>query len=139
MRTTPLVALILLALSCGKLKETPTSPGDGIPPDPRATFTRVQNEVFTPSCGVAGCHDADIQQAGMILIAGRSYAQIVGKESTEVPSLKRVEPGNPDASYLYRKIAGGSITGERMPLGGSLDASKIVLVRDWIRRGAPND
>jgi len=139
MRTTPLVALILLALSCGKLKETPTSPGDGIPPDPRATFTRVQNEVFTPSCGVAGCHDADIQQAGMILIAGRSYAQIVGKESTEVPSLKRVEPGNPDASYLYRKIAGGSITGERMPLVGSLDASKIALVRDWIRRGAPND
>jgi hypothetical protein len=139
MRTKTLIALLLLACSCGKLKETPTSPGDGIPPDPRATFTRVQNEVFTPSCGIAGCHDPDIQQAGMILTTGRAYAQIVGQPSTESPSLKRIEPGNPDASYLYRKITGGAITGEKMPLVGSIDESKIVLIRDWIRRGAPND
>ena len=41
---------LLLALACGRLKE-PTDPlgGSGDPIDPTATFTRVQNEIFTPT------------------------------------------------------------------------------------------
>ena len=55
-------------------------------------------------------------------------------------SLKRVAPGDPTNSYLYRKITGVGITGDRMPQGGPyLSDAQIALVRDWIRRGAPND
>ena len=58
----------------------------------------------------------------------------------QMPSLLRVEPGDFPNSYLYRKLTGGGITGERMPSGGPyLNEGELRLVRDWIRRGAPND
>jgi hypothetical protein len=133
--------LILLALSaCGKLAQI-TDPMGGLPPvDPSATFTRVQNEVFTPNCTAAGCHDSIIRQQNLQLTAGAAYAQLVGVSSEQMPSVQRVRPGDHPNSYLYRKLIGSGITGERMPSGGvPLDAAKIQLVRDWIRRGAPND
>lgn len=139
---TPIVFLALLLVGCGELK-TPTDPGDGPggePIDPNATFTRVQAEVFTPTCANIGCHDTLGQQSQMVLSAGRAYASTVGVNSVEMPQLKRVEPGDPANSYLYRKITGAGITGDRMPLGlPPLSEDKIRLVRDWIRRGAPND
>src|SRR5882672_5543337 len=111
---------ILLALACGRLKE-PTDPlgGSGEPIDPTATFTRVQTEVFTPTCAQLGCHDPLGKQEGMVLSAGQAYANIVGRTSTEMPSLVRVAPGDPSNSYLYRKIVGAGITGDRMPQGQS--------------------
>ena len=132
--------LLFFAAACGELK-TPTSPvGGGPPPDPSATFTRVQNEVFTPSCATRACHDPLGQQSQMVLTAGRAYSSIVGVSSVEMPSLQRVAPNDPTASYLYRKIVGSGITGDRMPLNQPpLSEQHIALVRDWIRRGAPND
>jgi hypothetical protein len=136
-----LVATIILA-GCGKLAELPTDPGSGSgePIDPTATFTRVQNEVFTPTCASLGCHDPLGQQEQMILTAGRAYGNTVGQPSIENPALLRVAPGDPSGSYLYRKITGSGITGDRMPQGSpALSTTQIKLVRDWIRRGAPND
>jgi hypothetical protein len=124
---------LLLALACGKLKE-PTDPGGGSgePIDPTATFTRVQNEIFTPTCGAIGCHDRLGQQEGLVLTPGMP--------SHQMPSLLRVAPGDPTGSYLYRKVVGSGITGDRMPQGGPyLNDAQIKLIRDWIRRGAPND
>lgn len=135
------LVILCLGVGCGKLKG-PTAPdsGSGDPIDPTATFTRVQNEVFTPSCATFACHDNIGQQQDVWLSPGHSYASLVGRASSEMPSLLRVTPGNPDASYLYRKLAGTGITGDRMPQGRSpLSAAGIKLVRDWIRRGAPND
>lgn len=135
------LALALL-LSCGKLGELPTAPGSGTPEpiDPTATFTRVQNEVFTPTCGAIGCHGRANAQEQLTLAAGSAYANIVGKPSIETPSLARVQPLDPTNSYLYRKITGTGITGDRMPQGGPfLTDLEEKLVRDWIRRGAPND
>ena len=69
-----------------------------------------------------------------------AYSQTVGHPSVEMPSLMRVSPGDPANSYLYRKIVGSGITGDRMPQGGPFLAdAQIKLIRDWIRRGAPND
>jgi hypothetical protein len=141
MRRVILVATLIL-VSCGKLKELPTSPGGGTgdPIDPTATFTRVQNEVFTTNCASLGCHDPLGQQQGLILTKGRAFANIVNQTSTETPALVRVAPGDPANSYLYRKITGAGITGDRMPQGGPyLTDVQTKLVRDWIRRGAPND
>jgi hypothetical protein len=140
MRKLALLSLVL-ALACGKLKE-PTDPGagGGEPIDPTATFTRVQNEIFTPTCGAIGCHDRLGQQEGLVLTPGNAYGNTVGQPSHQMPSLLRVAPGDPAGSYLYRKVAGSGITGDRMPQGGPyLSDAQIKLVRDWIRRGAPND
>jgi hypothetical protein len=136
-----LLPILFLLCACGKLKELPTDPGLGSEPiDPTATFTRVQNEIFTPTCGAIGCHDTLGHQEGQILTAGKAYASTVGVASTEMPSLLRVAPNDPANSYLYRKITGAGITGDRMPQGGPyLTDAQTKLVRDWIRRGAPND
>lgn len=134
--------LVLAWTACGKLKELPTDPqgGSGEPIDPTATFSRVQNEIFTPSCAQLGCHDPIGRQEQLILSPGRGYALLVGAPSVESPSLARVTPLDPANSYLYRKITGAGITGDRMPQGGPfLNDAQIKLVRDWIRRGAPND
>jgi hypothetical protein len=142
-----LILILLLALltalvtGCGELS-TPTDPGGagGDPIDPTATFTRVQNEVFTPTCAIVGCHHPVGQQSQMVLTAGTAYANSVNVQSVENPSLRRVAPGDPASSYLYRKITGAGITGDRMPQAlPALPDASIKLVRDWIRRGAPND
>jgi hypothetical protein len=135
------LSIFLFAAACGELK-TPTSPsgGGGDPIDPTATFTRVQNEIFTPTCAQLGCHDLLGQQSQMVLTAGRAYANIVNVPSVEMPQLSRVAPNDPAGSYLYRKITGSNITGERMPAQQPpLTDAQIALVRNWIRRGAPND
>ena len=137
----PITAITLFSLACGRLNETPTSPGGGGDPvDPTATFTRVQNEIFTPTCARIGCHDPLGQQSQMVLTPGRAYEQTVNHASVEMPQLARVQPGDFANSYLYRKITGAGITGDRMPQAlPPLSDAQIKLVRDWIRRGAPND
>jgi hypothetical protein len=143
MRTRPIssaIIVLIIAAGCGELK-SPTSPLGGTePPDPTATFTRVQNEVFTPSCATLACHDPLGQESQMVLFAGRAYGNIVNVGSVEMPQLARIKPNDVAGSYLYRKITGAGITGDRMPLNQPpLSEDKIALVRDWIRRGAPND
>ena len=134
------LACALLLVGCGKLKELPTGPGVGDPIDPTATFTRVKNEIFTPTCAQLGCHDRLAHQEDQQLTANVAYAQTVNHASVEMPQLLRVAPGDFTNSYLYRKITGAGITGDRMPQGGPyLSDAQIKLIRDWIRRGAPND
>lgn len=140
-RRTFVTLAVVLGLSvslaaCGTQK-SPTEPTDA--PDPRATFTRVQAEIFTPSCALSGCHAGANPQQGMDLGAGRSYAQIVNVRSVESTRF-RIAPGDTAGSYLLSKVAGdATITGVRMPPGGALTADQLTLLADWIRRGAPND
>jgi hypothetical protein len=141
MRSRLILALFFFLTACGKL-ETPTDPGlgGGDPIDPTATFTRVQNEIFTPTCATIACHHPIGQQSQMILTPGQAYANTVNVASVEMPSLRRVAPNDPAGSYLYRKITGAGITGDRMPQSlPALSDAQISLVRNWIRRGAPND
>ncbi|MFI5182208.1 MAG: hypothetical protein ACHQPI_12535 [Thermoanaerobaculia bacterium] len=133
----PALFFVLLVAACGKAK-TPTEPVE--PVDPTATFTRVQAEIFTPSCALSGCHAGPSPQQGMDLSAGRSYGQIVGVKAVE-STRPRIAPGDPASSYLVSKVAGdATITGSRMPLGGPyLSDTTQKLLADWVRRGAPND
>jgi len=133
------LALLLLA-ACGSVK-SPTEPSEepgGVAP---LTFAQIQAEIFTPNCAKAGCHDAASASAGMVLAAGVSYGQIVDRPSTE-SALDRIEPGDPERSYLVRKLRGDSdITGDRMPLDrpGGLPQEQIDGLIAWVRAGAPND
>lgn len=102
------------------------------------TFGQVQ-QVFTQSCALSGCHAGSAPQQGMNLSVGVAYANIVNVPSSEMPSLDRIEPDDPDNSYLVRKIEGTGLQG-RMPLGGApLSQQTIQLIRDWVSAGAPNN
>ncbi len=129
-----------LAAACGELKSLPTAPPFEPPPDSGATFRRVQQEIFTPSCALSGCHDDFRRESQLSLSAAQSYAAIVNVPSVEL-RLARIAPNDPERSYLYLKVKGGpGIVGDRMPLASpALTPAQQQLIRDWIRRGAPND
>jgi len=101
------------------------------------TFGQVQ-EVFTANCAFSGCHAGATPQEGMNLSSGQAYASIVNVPSNQMPGLDRIEPNDPDASYLVRKIEGTGLL-QRMPAGSPpLPAATIQLIRDWVSAGAPN-
>jgi len=69
-----------------------------------------------------------------------SFAALVDVASIQVPALDRVEPGDPDNSYLIHKLEGTQSVGTRMPQGGPfLDQATIDMIRQWIADGAPNN
>jgi hypothetical protein len=104
-----------------------------------ATLTSIQTNVFTPRC--SGCHNgvgATLPGAMNLTNASASRAALVGVASTEVPTLQRVAAGNPNDSYLVRKLEGGpNIVGGRMPLvGAPLPQTTTDSIRAWITAGA---
>jgi hypothetical protein len=113
-------------------------PLDGADDTLQPTFSSIQQHVFTPIC--ATCHSGAGAPLGLRLDESSSYALLVNAASVEVPSLRRVEPGNPDASYLIQKLEGTAAVGARMPLGQPpLPADTIAVIRQWIANGAQND
>ena len=112
---------------------------DGSAQNP-ATLSRIQSEILSARCAI--CHTGAGAPRGLRLDSvDTSFSLLVGVASDEVPSLLRVNPGDPDNSYLVRKIEGApDIVGQQMPLGGPpLSAEQIALVREWIRDGALDD
>ena len=137
-----LLAACLAPSGCGDEKPFVTEPGGGGEPSPLATFTRVQDEVFTPKCALSGCHlgPASLAQEGLVLTPGVAYDSIVMVRANQNSTMFRVTPGDAMNSYLWRKITPGqSIVGERMPQTGSISEAERQLVTDWILRGAPRD
>lgn len=103
-----------------------------------ATLSAIQERIFDTSCAVSGCHAGSSPQMGMSLESGQSFGDIVGVQSIERNDLMRVDPGNPEDSYLLKKVRGDAdIVGMRMPLGRSnLSGENIELIRQWIEDGA---
>jgi hypothetical protein len=103
-------------------------------------FESLQENIFTPICSV--CHAGGSAPQGLRLDAANSYNLLVGVPSTEVPSILRVKPGDPDNSYIIQKLEGHAAVGAQMPFGcptsqPCLSTSTIAFVREWITNGAP--
>jgi hypothetical protein len=136
-----------LALACvgdGTGLDPIPNPTGCILPSAGVSFCADVQPIFTASCAFSGCHAGPAAQLGQNLSVGNAYASIVNVPSVEVPALDRVEPGDPDASYLVHKIEGtfASVggSGGRMPLGqGALPQADIDVIRAWIAAGAPNN
>ncbi len=105
-----------------------------------AGFTAVE-KILARSCAGTGCHVNETEPAaGLDLSAGKAYAALVGMASTVVGDRIRVEPGDPDASYLMCKVGAAcdGRVGSRMPLGAAvLSDAELEIVRTWITDGAP--
>ena len=110
-------------------------PIDENPPPADDAFTQIQDTILTPHCTV--CHAGASAPLGLRLDAANSYAMLVDVASVENPALDRVEPGDPDASFLVQKIEGTAGFGGRMPLGAApLSVEETALIRQWIVDGA---
>ena len=108
--------------------------------EPAPTFTEIQDEIFTVSCAVSGCHAGGSPSEGMNLSAGVAHGNIVNVQSNQDAAFDRIEPGDPDASYLVQKVEGTASSGARMPFGQpALSNELIQKLRDWVTDGAPDN
>jgi hypothetical protein len=111
-----------------------------------STYHDLQDYIFTKSCTASYCHAAPTNAGNLNLTSGVSYQDLVGRVPQNLAAvsagMKRVDPGNPDNSFLLTKLAGLSTPAEggRMPLGeGPLHSGKIDAIRKWIAAGAPRN
>jgi len=90
------------------------------------TYATQIQPILTNNC--AGCH------AGGSLDFS-TYESVMASTSSSY-GRAIVQPGNPNFSPLYDKLLPNPQFGSRMPLGGSLTAAQIELIRTWISEGA---
>jgi hypothetical protein len=83
-----------------------------------------------------GCHEGANPDGNLNLGAANSYAMLVGIASDQDPATQRVNPGNPNLSYLIQKLEGPGVTGQQMPPNATLAQADIDVIRQWITNGA---
>jgi hypothetical protein len=141
------VAIVVVALTgigCDEKLSSITGPTPNLEP----TLTSIQRDIFgaTDSSGrlaCTGCHSDQGRNpsGGLVLLEGRAFQALVGTASTGKPGATRVIPGDPNNSYLIKKLEGASdINGTRMPRGNVLlEPGQILVIRRWIQQGAQNN
>jgi len=106
------------------------------------SFSQTIQPYFDRQCVV--CHTGDDHMGELVLERGLAYSQIVGVPAVQLPTYLRVEPGDPQGSYLFRKVLGdhrqiGGV-GWSMPPPSHpfLFVSEIdrEALRQWILEGA---
>ena len=114
-----------------------------------SSFAKLQAKVLGPAC--VSCHTAGhpyAVQSGLVLdpaVAYRNLATGAVKlaEAARGGFSRLLVPGDPAASFLYRKLllwdpAQAASLGSPMPLGStSLSVGQLEFVRRWIAAGAP--
>lgn len=110
--------------------------------DGAATWSGRIAPLLEVNCG--GCHDAESPSGELPLVGDEAFSSLL-QASTGRPELERVEPGDPDASYLWLKLTNApDIEGSPMPtspLTGwrPLSTAELDDLRAWIENGALRD
>jgi hypothetical protein len=125
-------ALLVAALAgCG-----PSLPP--VPPGEVVSYARDVEPLVIKRC--VGCHAGTEAKAGLVLEPGKGYGDLVGRPSTQAPNVLLVVPGDPEASYLWRKLEGTTAVGKGMPRGmlgfRALPPEELNRIRRWIEEGA---
>ena len=134
-----LLAFALLAACSRADGDEPTEDAVAAEPATASLFASEIAPLLAANC--ATCHLTGTEAGSVALIPARAVEQTVNVPSVEAPTLMRVKPGDPDASYLVMKLEGTHVeqggTGARMPFGAPpLSPEKTALVRRWIAEGA---
>ena len=102
-------ALVALGAGCDEKLSSITGPT----PDLAPNFAAIQRTIFsvTDSSGrlaCVGCHSDQgrTPASNLVLIEGRAYQQLVGRASLGKPGATLVIPGDPDNSYIVKKLEG---------------------------------
>jgi hypothetical protein len=119
----------------------------GPSPNLTVTFASIRAEILetTDTAGRTSCITCHNNQgrvpAGLLNLRADPYSALVNRPSSFRAGATLVIPGNPDDSYLIRKLEGRDITGVRMPQNGPphLTRGQIAVIRRWIENGAPNN
>jgi hypothetical protein len=102
------------------------------------TFVADVMPVMEGKC--AGCHYSEPE--GLALYGEAAYDKLVNVPAGQVPAMDRVEPGDLENSYLWRKLEGTHLAaggeGDQMPspYAEPLTAAEKETFRLWIIGGA---
>jgi outer membrane protein assembly factor BamB len=137
--TTPARDFFVLSLDGRAVGPTPTPGVYG-----GTTFTAIYADIIVgQGCTTSACHGSS---QGNLLMSTRDedYENLIdvpaaGPLCTGV-DIDRVEPGDPENSLLYDKIAAETpVCGDPMPPAAPLPEESIARIRAWIEGGAPDD
>jgi hypothetical protein len=121
----------LLAGACG-------APIPDVPVGQSVSYSEHLEPLVLAHC--LGCHESEEPKAKLVLEQGVGFGQLVGRRSVQVPSMFLVEPGDPEASYLWLKVQHRASEGKGMPRTATsvkkLRAAELDLYRRWIEGGA---
>jgi hypothetical protein len=118
----------------------------GVAPVAAATLTAVRDQVLLPGCSYSSCHGSG-SAGGLRFDVGDLHAVLSGHEVRGNAELPLVDPGNPEGSWLYLKMAycdpqnAQGATVPHMPINSPilLEDEVVALVREWIANGAQNN
>lgn len=151
--TAAIVVLGLTALACSQQAEAPAASAQSAEqaatpepataaPDSAAAANLKHLEagvsaIFQASC--TDCHGGEPKPGKLSLESTVFVTAMVGMPCAQMDTLKLVEPGRPDRSYLIMKVAGDPrIKGKRMPKGEDpLTAEQVKILTDWVVALAP--
>lgn len=108
---------------------------------PTVSFSARVQPIFDAKC-TNMCHGGVRPSAGLNLLAGQSYAALVGVVAGGCNDGRlRVAAGDPARSYLMNKLTGQDMcSGTAMPARDqSLPAADLAAIRAWICQGAPRN
>lgn len=99
-------------------------------------FKTIQDLVFTGTC--ARCHGLGLTPAaGLTLIEGQSYDQLVNHPARLPENGLRVVPGSVDESLLHKVINGDPSAGVRYDHANMIkEGTTLTLIDNWIKAGA---
>ena len=103
-------------------------------PAPAPSYAAVIQPIWNAAC--TRCHGSD----GGLSLSGDAYDRIVNVASSQNRNFKRIVPGDPDNSYILRKLEGcntAGCIGGSMPPGSRLSNPELQQIRDWILGGCP--
>jgi hypothetical protein len=148
MRTVAAVLLLVSCVAASACEPQKLSTFAGPTPNLQPTFSSIQSNIFETT-DVAGrqscvtCHTnvGKNPSGGLNLAHDVAYDSIVNVASRGKPGAVRIIPGDPDNSYLVRKVEGSAgINGRRMPFTPPyLTDGQILILKRWIAIGAPRN
>ena len=97
------------------------------------SYSRNIQPIFDQNC--ISCHP---NSGNLNLTASNSYNELVNVTASAYQGTL-VIPGDSENSILYKKIDGSNTYGSNMPLGRSLPANQIAMIKRWIDEGAQNN
>ncbi len=140
-----LLPLTVFLASCDEKLADLTGPTPNLQPN----FASIQREIFNTqdSSGRLSCIQCHTNvgrtpAGGLNLVEGTAYGALVGRPSPLKPGETFVIPGDPENSYLVKKLEGAAgINGLRMPRnnGPFLTEGQMLVIRRWITAGAANN
>lgn len=137
-------AMTTTATTAG-MEESTATPMDSTADGGAVAYADIQ-AIWDAHC-VDACHEVGGQWGTFLDLSAGSHARIVGVASPQFMDLAHIEPGDPDASYIWHKIngtqvmAGGSGVMMPSPRPGMevtvLTQAELDTIEAWINANAP--